>query len=28
VLRRDAEHDSEAFDMIATKYRAVLEYLP
>jgi len=28
VLRRDTEHDSEAFDMIATKYRAVLEYHP
>lgn len=26
VLRRDAQHDSEAFDLIEQKYRAVLEY--
>jgi len=28
VLRRDAHRDSEAFDMIKTKFRAVLEYHP
>ncbi len=28
VLRRDAHRDSEAFDMIRAKFRAVLEYHP
>jgi len=28
VLRRDTHRDSEAFDMIKTKFRAVLEYHP
>ncbi len=26
ILRRDAQHDSEAFDMIQSKYRVVVEY--
>jgi hypothetical protein len=28
VLRRDAKHDSEAFDLINHKFRAILEYHP
>ncbi len=28
VLRRDTQNDSEAFDMIKSKFRAVLEYYP
>ncbi len=28
VLRRDAQHDSEAFDMLQTKYQVVVEYHP
>jgi hypothetical protein len=28
VLRRDAQHDSEAFDMLQAKYQSVLEYHP
>ena len=28
VLRRDAQHDSEAFDLLQSKYRSILEYHP